>query len=422
MMKSKLLYLILAAGLMLTQCRTPARISHQNLSFIYQQDNQNIHPHFVTYHISDSLTRIFYKLNSSDLLYSKKGGDNHYIARFAFHCTLYDSYEYELIHDSTTIYLEHTGDNGISQRISGSFDLPVKDGRNYLLEIKCHDINRNEKVINYIDIKKEKPGNRQYFYLKSGENAQPLVRNYFALNEPFTLETSLKGIKELTVRYYQREFDLPAPPFSTAVSKSFNYSADSTFVLELDENGQLTTSLNKTGFYHFLMDSTSREGLTVYAFGDHFPKVTTVPSMLHPLRYLTTQQEYDHMENEANKQEAVDEFWRSSGGSDDKSRDLIRKYYTRVEQANDYFTSYLEGWKTDRGLVYVIFGQPNVIYKTSNSESWVYGEEHNALSMQFTFVKVNNPFTDNDYSMNRSPIYKNSWYRAVDTWRQGRIY
>jgi hypothetical protein len=35
---------------------------------------------------------------------------------------------------------------------------------------------------------------------------------------------------------------------------------------------------------------------------------------------------------------------------------------------------------------------------------------------------VNNPFTDNDYALERSGAYKQNWYTAVDIWRQGRAY
>jgi len=104
------------------------------------------------------------------------------------------------------------------------------------------------------------------------------------------------------------------------------------------------------------------------------------------------------------------------------AKEIIRKYDKRVQDGNAYFTSYVEGWKTDRGMIYLIYGAPNVIYKTANSETWTYGEENNINSLTYVFSKVNNPFTDNDYSLDRSPNYKQAWYSAVDIWRQGRAY
>ena len=123
-----------------------------------------------------------------------------------------------------------------------------------------------------------------------------------------------------------------------------------------------------------------------------------------------------------NKKIAVDNFWLKATRNPDRGKKIIREYYTRVQDANEYFMSYLDGWKTDRGMIYIVYGLPDVVYKTSVSESWIYGEEGNLMSLNFTFVKVNNPFTDNDYILNRSPIYQSSWYVAVEAWRQGIIY
>jgi hypothetical protein len=73
-------------------------------------------------------------------------------------------------------------------------------------------------------------------------------------------------------------------------------------------------------------------------------------------------------------------------------------------------------------MLYIVLGPPNLVYKSSNAESWIYGEENNLMSVTYSFLKIDNSFTENDFSLSRSPIYKNMWYRAVDTWRQGRVY
>jgi hypothetical protein len=73
-------------------------------------------------------------------------------------------------------------------------------------------------------------------------------------------------------------------------------------------------------------------------------------------------------------------------------------------------------------MIFLIFGLPNIVNRTSSSEVWIYGEENNMMSLNFTFYKVTNPFTANDYILDRSIIYKNNWYRGVESWRQGRIY
>ena len=93
-----------------------------------------------------------------------------------------------------------------------------------------------------------------------------------------------------------------------------------------------------------------------------------------------------------------------------------------MHESNKLFTSFQEGWKTDRGMIYIVFGAPNKVTKTKNGEIWTYGVSGNSASVVFSFLKIINPFTENDYYLERSESYKEPWYQAVDMWRQGRIY
>ena len=102
------------------------------------------------------------------------------------------------------------------------------------------------------------------------------------------------------------------------------------------------------------------------------------------------------------------------------------------------FTSHLEGWKTDRGMISIIFGPPSYIRKTKSAEIWYYGQQSNSnlnaynslndpmriqsSGLKFTFDKVSNPFSMNDYELDRNYSYKSSWYRAVESWRKGKVY
>ena len=140
-----------------------------------------------------------------------------------------------------------------------------------------------------------------------------------------------------------------------------------------------------------------------------------------PLRYITTNDEYDQVIKGGNLKKSVDQYWLRIGGSPQRARELISAFYGRVQFANQYFTSYVEGWKTDRGMCYVVYGPPDIVYRSSASETWIYGEEGRYNSLSLTFTKVVNPFTSNDFRLNRSTALKSSWYRAVEFWRQGRV-
>ena len=66
---------------------------------------------------------------------------------------------------------------------------------------------------------------------------------------------------------------------------------------------------------------------------------------------LTTNQEKEHF---------IEQFWRRR---DTDRRTSVNEYkeehYRRVAYANENFTSGFPGWKTDRGMVYIKFGEPH---------------------------------------------------------------
>ena len=144
-----------------------------------------------------------------------------------------------------------------------------------------------------------------------------------------------------------------------------------------------------------------------------------------PLRYLTTNEEYSEISgatDDSTMKYMADAFWLRNAGSIERGQYLVEQFYSRVESANKFFTSFVPGWKTDRGLVYIIFGPPSAIYKDGISELWIYGNENSSLNHNYTFVKVNNPFTENDYQLKRKSEYRYGWGRAIEAWRNGQVY
>ena len=227
-------------------------------------------------------------------------------------------------------------------------------------------------------------------------------------------------LNEFWCKYYSRDFPLAAPPFSFDIHKDFDYFPDSVLRFSRQELSELT--FQKEGFYHFQTDTSGKNGLTLFRFDNGFPDITSPKIMIESIRYLTSKKEFEEMSNSSTPKLAVDNFWLNHGGNQEKARSLIKKYYGRTRDANKFFTSFTEGWRTDRGMIFIIFGSPGTVYKNDESETWTYGTPNSTLALNFFFVKVNNPFTENDYTLSRSPTYESDWYRAVEIWRQGRAF
>ncbi len=411
----------LAFCILIASCGTPRKTSTTSPNIVYKRDANAIHPQFAIFHVSDTITELHFKISSKELLYMRPDGINFY-SNVLISYRLLPTYDSKIIIDSASVRLVDMNNDNSDKFLIGKINIKAAAAHTYFLRITITDLNRNIDVLTVIAIEKDNDLNRQNFLVKSKETDAPLFRNYLKTGEEITINYKAKIGVNLYVRYYTRDFPLASPPFSVSDSRPFQYKQDSAFTLQLSVDGSCNFIAQKKGFYHFQLDTSKRIGLTLFNFSDAFPEVKKAEDMVAPLRFITSKQEYDELNTSANKKAAIEKFWVNSTGNQERAKEIIRKYYNRVQDENLYFTSYLEGWKTDRGMIYLIFGSPNVIYKTANSETWIYGEENNVNSLSYSFSKVNNPFTNNDYTLDRSVVYKQSWYTAVDIWRQGRTY
>jgi GWxTD domain-containing protein len=402
-------------------CGPGKRISNQNVAYLYKKENTYLNPEYTVLHLNDSVSELFFRISSNEVLYAKAAPNEPFSAQVKISIRLFDDYDAHIIFDTASIVIKDVANADVLRDLVSRIGINAKLGYNYLLEVTCTDLNRNVFSKNLINIEKTNYNSRQNFMLLSVESRVPVFKNFLKNNSAEIL-LNKPAEKPLMVRYYQRDYGIAAPPFAMVSPKPFEYRADSIFMLPVNNSSALIDFENP-GFYHIQVDTfMNRDGLTVYKFEGGFPEVKTIDDMTFPLRYITNKQEYENIMKSENKKDAIDQFWLNAAGNQDRARELISTFYNRVQDANIFFTSFVEGWKTDRGMIYIVFGPPNVMYKGSDRENWIYGEDKNMMSLSFTFFKVENPFTDNDFTLDRSVIYKNNWYRAVDLWRQGRVY
>lgn len=156
-----------------------------------------------------------------------------------------------------------------------------------------------------------------------------------------------------------------------------------------------------------------------------FPRLTTLDEMVAALSYLTTRREQEHLEAATTPQEQkrrFDAFWGSLVADRQTATNLLRQYYSRVEEANLLFTSFKEGWKTDRGMLYIVLGPPFYVENQVEQEIWNYSyDEQNPLhQLVFERIRGFQPSTTfAHYVLERSPAYEQAWRRAIERWRHG---
>lgn len=418
------LALLLTAAALLAGCAasTPAS-KRDNFSYLYGKGGAQMPLQARVHHISPEQSRVYYKLSTKDLLYKSDGGGG------PFHAVVRVSYEAypafgskTLLDSASTIIDDASTDLTEDKELIGSMDLRRKEHRSFVLKIMARDLNRDLQSTVFLRVEKDGQAVQQYFMPVDTAHGLPLFTDHFK-SGTVRVRCEVCAGQELQGKHYPARSGMPVPVFTTSgSSNTAPLAADSTFRVAVNADGLFTLDLNKPGIYQLLPDTSRGTGYFLYSVEDAYPLVTSEADLLKPLRYITSNQEYERISKAPSVRQAVEKFWIDAAGDRERGRDAIRIYYGRVENANRHFTGEVEGWRTDRGLVHIIFGTPNSIYKTDLSETWIYGEENNLMSLSFTFAKRNGSFSDNDMVLQRDPLLKGAWYRNVESWRNGRVY
>jgi len=398
-------------------CFSYKHISKQNLAYLYSDAEIMLKPDYILYHADTDTSVVYLKINTNELLYARDGFMSTFKAKFSIAYELLENYESKQIFDSLTYYYEDSVLTTKKSIITDSIFLRIPIGKNCVIKLTATDHNRNKSFIYYLNALKTNNYSNQNYLLLDIED-KPFFVNYIENNQRFRIIYNKAPISQLYVKYYKNKFPIATPPFHVQTGKTTTIYPDSIFVLPLKDGQTQITSFPDEGIYRIMTDTSHKDCFTIFRFHEDFPKISTAEQMLYSSRYLTTRQEFDNMIIMADKKEAIDNFWLDLAGNADRARQLIKIYYGRVEKANKNFTSYHEGWKTDRGMIYIIYGPPSTVYKSSTYENWIYGDATNFKSLNFYFYKVENPFSENDYMLSKSEIFRDSWYYAVSNWRR----
>lgn len=372
----------------------------------------------VIYHATDDSSSVYLNINLHHFLY-QPNEQQQPEANFKVQYSVYPTYNSKAPIDAGSLFYSDTSYSGEAMEMAVDFNIGISYPGTYVLKIVLTDLNDPENsVIKVMNIYKESRNSAQNFFL-TDENEYPIFNTSVVQSNYFKIRHHNKDVKEFIIRYYNRSFPIAKTPFALEKNVTYTFEPDSFYTIALEEGITPLLELKYPGIYHIQTDIALPEGLTLYRFDDGFPEVSSPAQAMAPLRYLTTEREFDKLIAYSDYKTAVDSFWlERASHNPERAKNMIKKYYQRVVAANTMFSSFHEGWKTDRGLAYIIYGPPSEVYRKDDEEEWIYGEKGNPLSIRFYFLKVDNPFSSNDYSLQRSPIYKTSWYIAVENWRR----
>lgn len=332
---------------------------------------------------------------------------------------------FETSSDSRQVTDSGTFNYKIYQESSDKFfvtSIPVRaqEGKSYSLKLMLRDNLRKTFNLSFLEVEKSKSHGQQNFNLTNREGS-PIFKNVIIGSGSFLVKHTNPSSDSLYISYFKNDVPLPKPTFAISPETSVYNQRDSLFVLEYSPNQPI--SLAYEGLYFIQFDTNSTEGVSVARFPKGFPRIQSSDDLIGPLAYITTTGEFNNLLEQKHGKLAADDFWINSGGNTGRGREMIRIYYNRVYFANYYFTNTVEGWKTDRGMVYIVYGPPHNMKKTANSETWMYyrkGGKNETISFKFNYKP--GKFHVNQYQLQRSENHNWHWREAVYSWTNGEIF
>jgi len=390
-------------------------ISNRNYAHQYNPGLTPFHPEYGILMASATDNRLFFRFFPNEFAFLIAEGDSVPKAHIRFFFRTTRSYQSIEIVDSLTAFFNFKGRP--RPQFMGFVPLQFPEKGRYIIEVFLTDLNSGQSVSQVLDVDFNPEGNQNSFLFLS-EHANPIFYNHFSANDTFRVRSEFFNPSGIRVSYYQSDTTLPVPPDIQKETYLEPMAIDTSWIIPHPDTCLFT--FNKKGVY-FFSDTMGIHGKTYLCANEFYPYLKTPEELLRPLGYLCTEKEMQSFWELGSPKLAVDSFWLAAANDVDKARELIRVYYHRVQLANYYFTDFKEGWLTDRGMIYIIFGAPGQVRKTDDGEFWNYGRDSKD-GLEFYFYNEYHPLFGKTSYLERSDLNTRLWFNAITTWREGRVF
>jgi GWxTD domain-containing protein len=415
----------------LNSCKiTQQTVDYKDLSYLYNPTKSPMNPRFNVINQTDESSELSVGFSTGDLFFSEANPQGVATAMVLITVKLFSMNHGKTLADTAVLNLNIIKEAGKQEYI---FNIPlnVEKGNEYLAEVKILDRLRLLVAQSFVQFNTLSYNNRYNFRVQGHFDKNELFTPVLRIDEYINLVYARGHIDSLFISFYKPFSEVPDPPSMLLPEKTVDY--DPQKIVALPYSDSLPMMFPKEGIYFCSIDRNVKEGFTFFNLGSTYPKVTTPERMIEPLVYLASQDEMTELKSAAKPKAALDDFWIKCGGNVDRARELIRIFYTRLLYSNYYFTSYKEGWRSERGMIYIIYGPPDKVYKTSDGESWGYkkpviksrwGGRYTITDsyLFFNFKKRENVYSDNDFYLSRSETLITFWDKAIASWRKGIVF
>lgn len=306
------------------------------------------------------------------------------------------------------------------QELRMVFEIPrLRDFQEASLSMEFIDVTASRKFTNesFVDFNAQRPNRRFGMYLE--DDQIPFFDAYVNVGKKVSFK-SMDGFEHsLVLKRFRTEAPAALSPMSSSKRNELTgFKEEETINIK---SGQ-ELRLEKEGTYVLFDKEKFDQGYGFMVVDERYPRLTEEEELTEPLVYMSTNEEIANLKEAEDFKKALDlYFLNMTSGNQALAKQIIRSYFRRVKRANELFTTYKEGWKTDKGMIYTILGPPSRIQRNGMREVWLYSQSANFSEIIFTFYRKPNQFSEDHYELVRYPEYGAYWYPFVEAWRTGSI-
>ena len=280
------------------------------------------------------------------------------------------------------------------------------------LTLKFHETTSNQTFVMFDRITNTNDYTFPFYAQKSSSNF-PLFDQYCQTNDTIVFKSLV--LDSISVKHITPTDSLALPPMYLGLNPYLNSNTVTYFKISPTTKWVPTSP----GLYVFSYPNQSSK-ISIVVLQHKFPTFTKVKQLINSLQYITTNDEQTTLLGATNQKEALDELLINLTGDQNLAKNIVKNYFKRVTEANKLFTTTKEGWKTDKGMIYIIFGTPDKVYFENGHEDWSY--EKNPLYNELNFY-FKHKLTSEGYifELERLKDYQEIWIAIIEKWRKGLI-
>ena len=158
-------------------------VTQHNFAAKYENEEKELNPKYVLYNLTDSVTRLYFSLDASELLYVNNTERAEFTANIQMSYCVHPLNFPKLVTDSGCVILTDKKINGKSKILMSSTDMDILNPGNYFIEVTFRDLNKKNSAYDLLYLDHASHNSSNNFLLKLDSTENPLFRNYIYKNE-----------------------------------------------------------------------------------------------------------------------------------------------------------------------------------------------------------------------------------------------